>query len=433
MSVPPSKSLLQRALALAVQGDGATEIVVGTGAGEDVARFAGALAALSGDAVPPGGHVRSGFAAGALGTSRDRVRADLGLNATGLRIATALAGSRPDGARTLLTGRPALLARPHRVLLRALTRLGAHAIRKPSGALRVIAGPWTRHDVAIPAGTSSQFATALLLAAPRRGGLALTLVGEIVSVGYLDATIEMLRAFGLAASREGALVSVGGGIPRAARFEVEADASSAAPWWAAAALSGGTVRVTGLSAASRQPDMALLGILARMGARVDIAAPTGAGGAGAVAGSVTVRGPDGRLRGAGEVDLRDAPDLAPLVAALAAGADGETRVVRAPHLRHKETDRIRSSVAAVVALGGDASASEDGFLVRGRTLRAGTVDAAGDHRLVLAFGALGLAVPGLEIVGARAAGKSYPGFLDALERAVGGGGRGESPAPGPPP
>ena len=167
-----------------------------------------------------------------------------------------------------------------------------------------------------------------------------------------------------------------------------------------------------------------------MGARVDVGALAGAGGAG----SVTVRGPDGPLRGAGEVDLRDAPDLAPLVAALAAGAEGETRVVRAP-APPAQGDRPHPLLGGRGAWRSEGTPrrSEDGFVVRGRALRAGTVDAAGDHRLVLAFGALGLAVPGLELVGAQAAGKSYPGFLDALGTGRSRGERVESPAPGPPP
>jgi 3-phosphoshikimate 1-carboxyvinyltransferase len=131
-----------------------------------------------------------------------------------------------------------------------------------------------------------------------------------------------------------------------------------------------------------------------------------------------VRGPDGPLLGAGDVDLRDAPDLAPLVGALAAGADGTTRVVGAPHLRSKESDRVASVVAAVRALGGDAEERPDGFVVRGRRLCGGAVTVRGDHRLALAFGVVGLAVPGVVLVGAEAVSKSWPGFLAALARAA---------------
>jgi 3-phosphoshikimate 1-carboxyvinyltransferase len=219
--------------------------------------------------------------------------------------------------------------------------------------VRVLAGPWARHEVALPAGVSSQFASALLLAAPRAGGLVLRLVGEAVSDAYLRLTTATMARFGVPVAEEGATWRVAPGAPRATRLVVEADASSAAVWWAAAAR-------------------------------------------------------------AGDVDLRATPDLAPLVAALAADAVGETRIVRTPHLRWKESDRIATLVEAVRSVGGDAEERDDGLVVRGRPLTGGRVVVRGDHRIALAFGVLGLAVPGVALEGAEAVEKSYPGFLDRL-------------------
>ena len=409
-AVPPSKSLHQRALALAVLAEGTTVIDADGDPAGDVARLAEALGLLAGRPVRPTGPVEGAFRAGGLGASRDSLRLDLGMNATGLRIATVLAGLRPLGARTLLSGRPRLLARPHGPLLRALEALGGHAHRRASGSIRVIACALSPRPVAMRGEASSQFATALALAAPRMGGLDLTLVGQGVSAPYLDMTLDMLRAFGVSARRLGNRIVVEAATPRAARVRVEPDASSAAAWWAAAALSGGEASVPGLAADSSQPDAALLAILSRMGATVGRTA----------SGEALVTGPRGRLVAAGDVDLRDAPDLAPLVAALAAGAEGETRVVGAAHLAWKESDRIASSVAAVRALGGDAEPREDGFVVRGRRLAGGTIDVRGDHRLVLAFGVLGLTVAGITLRGAGAVEKSYPGFTERLTEAAGG-------------
>jgi 3-phosphoshikimate 1-carboxyvinyltransferase len=275
--------------------------------------------------------------------------------------------------------------------------------------VRVIACPWTRHAVALPSGLSSQYASALLLCAARAGGVDLTLVGDTVSDGYLGLTCAVLERFGVPVARDGPSLRVAPGAPRATRFVVEADASSAAPWWAAAALTGGTAVVEGVPWGTCQPDAALLSVLERMGASVQ---PTPDG-------WVRVDGPGGPLRGAGDVDLRASPDLAPVVGALAAGAAGETRVVRAPHLRFKESDRVASVVAAVRAVGGDADGREDGFVVRGRPLSGGRVAVTGDHRIVLAFGVLGLVVPGVVLDGAQAVEKSYPGFLADLGRAGG--------------
>lgn len=407
--VPASKSLHQRALLLATLSPvgHTTTLVAGGPAPDDVVALARALGGLTGQRVRTEGEIPGAMQGSVLVGGRDRVRCDLGMNATGLRMLAVAAGLRPAGARTLLTGRPRLRARPHRPLLRALARLGAHARRRPSGALRVLGRPWARHEVAIAAETSSQPASALLLAAGPAGGLRLTLAGDVVSRGYLALTETVLAAFGLPVEGEGALRRVAAGSPRCARYVVEPDASSAAVWWAAAALTGGKAEVHGLSARSCQPDVALLDVLARMGASVATSS----------AGHVVVQGPP-RLGGAGDVDLRDAPDLAPLVAALAAGADGETRVVGAAHLAVKESDRIATAVAAVRAVGGEAEPAADGFVVRGRLLgedgRARVVAVAGDHRIALAFGALGLRVAGVVLRGVEAVGKSYPGFPAAL-------------------
>ena len=200
------------------------------------------------------------------------------------------------------------------------------------------------------------------------------------------------------------------GSPRhATRFVDEPDASSAAVWWTIAALAGGRASVPGLPPGSIQPDAALLTILERMGARVTERN-----------GAAVVDGPMGPLRAAGDVDLRDAPDLAPLVAVLAARADGETRVVGAPHLRWKESDRIASIASALTAIGADVVETADGFRVRPGPPRSRVrIDTAGDHRLALAFGALGLVEGGIVLSDAAVVAKSYPGFFTRCEGLAG--------------
>jgi 3-phosphoshikimate 1-carboxyvinyltransferase len=407
--VPPSKSLAQRALALAVLAEGRSEVVSEGVPSGDVLRLASALGVLAGRDVPPSGTVDGAFVEDGLGSGRDRRRLDLGMNATGFRLCVALATLRPAGARTLVTGAPRLRARPHGPLERALGRLGAHVRRRDSGAVRVLGGGWRAHEVAVPADVSSQFATALLIAAPRAGGLALRLVGEAVSDAYLRLTVATMARFGVAPALDGDVWHVAARPPCAARVVVEADASSAAVWWAAAARTGGRVEVEGLPADSAQADLALLDVLRRMGVRVRTTDR----------GLVEVTGPGGPLRAAGDVDLRATPDLAPLVAALSADAEGETRIVRTPHLRFKESDRIASVVEAVRAVGGEASPTEDGLRVLGRPLRGGRVEVRGDHRIALAFGVVGLTVPGVVLDGAEAVEKSWPGFLEALAGAAG--------------
>jgi 3-phosphoshikimate 1-carboxyvinyltransferase len=414
-AVPPSKSIHQRALVLAVLAEGESRLEAEGEPGDDVRRLAAALSRLVGREVAPTGTVAGAFGPDGLGSSRASLRLDLGMNATGLRLLCALACLRPAGARTLLTGAPRLRARPTRPLLRALRRLGAHVRRRPTGAVRALGGGLRGGRVGLRADVSSQFASALCLAAPRFGGVTVSLCGEPVSAGYLALTREALRAFGVDATADGRHVVVPGTPPRGTILRVEGDASAAAVWWSAAAATAGDATTPTVPGLSTQPDLAILPVLARMGARVTVDA--GAGGGVRVLGLDDARAP---LRAAGEVDLRHAPDLAPLVGALAALADGETRVVGATHLRHKESDRVESVVRAARAIGAEAHARPDGFSVRGPARGGGVVDAAGDHRLVLAFAVAGLRVP-VAIRGAGAVSKSDPSFVAALERAVAGG------------
>lgn len=411
--VPASKSYHQRALVLAALADGETRVEAGPGEpGDDVRHLQAALSTIG---------TWTGDAWGAL---RDRRTCDLGLGGTGFRFTIAAATLRGDGARTLVRGHRSLLERPHTALRRALARLGGRVKRRHSGAVRVrgggVAGGRT---LRIRADVSSQYASALLLIAPRIGGLTLELIHRPVSRPYLDLTIDVLSSFGIETASEGldapgGRLHVAAGVPRAEVYRVEADASCAAPWWTAATLTGGTVEVADLPRTTRQADARLLPILQRAGASVEDA-PSGGwriqGPAGGVAG----------LRALGDVDLRDASDLVPLVGVLAAVAPGRTRIHGAAHVRFKESDRLRTVADGIRALGGSADVTASGELVvEGGPLREGVVAAVADHRLVLGFGMLGLVVPGVRIRGAEAVSKSYPTFLAELD-AIGGAGRGE--------
>ena len=151
-----------------------------------------------------------------------------------------------------------------------------------------------------------------------------------------------------------------------------------------------------------QPDARIVPYLNKAGARVTTAE-----------GGLRVQG--GRLRGI-RADLASCPDLAPILGALGALAEGDTVVSGAPHLVHKESDRIASTVGLVRTLGGEAEPLEDGFRVRGgRRLRPGMVSAAGDHRIAMAAGVLALSVSGVTVAGAEAVSKSYPDFFSDLD------------------
>lgn len=395
-ALPPSKSVHQRALVLDALADEPMPLRFAPDArppGEDVRRCAAAVRALgrwSGDA---------------LGDSRASRVVDVGESGTALRFLLALATLRPVGARTLLRGRPVLLARPHAPLRRALLALGAGIKRRHSGAFRIVARAPTRGArLVLDVGRSSQFASALLLIAPRIGGLTLDLRGAATSRRYLDLTIAMLRDVQVPVTVTGDRIAVGAGVPAAAGIDVPADASAAACWWTAAALTGGRARVLGIRPDGRQADLAVLPILEACGARV----LTEDGG-------VIVEGRDAAPVADRHHDLTASPDLLFLVGALAARAAGTTTITGVAHARGKESDRPAVLVAGLGALGVEAALDgDDTVVIRGGGARGGAVDVAGDHRAAFGFGVLGLAVPGITLRGAEVAAKSQPAFLADL-------------------
>ncbi len=401
--VPASKSYEQRALVLAALADDVARLERADGArppGEDALRTAEAV-----------GRMGRWSPAGFLGADRGPLTLDLGDGATGLRFCTALATLRPARARTLLRGRPGLLRRPHRILRKALIGLGARVKRRSSGALRVLGGGLAGGQVVLDPSLSSQYASALLLIAPRMAqGLDLRLTGRSTSLPYLRMTLDLLEQFGADVEATGLTgqaprIRVGRTPLRADVVTIPPDASAAAAWWSAAALVGGEAWIPGLGAGSIQADVALLDILGRMGAEVGVTDD----------GSARVRADGGRLRGAGDVDLTDPTDLLFLLGVLAATAEGTTRIRGAAPTRAKESDRIATLCAGLLALGADVRVqADDVIVIHGRELHGGRVACRGDHRAAFAFGVLGLAVPGIVLGGAECVAKSQPRFLEDL-------------------
>jgi len=401
--VPTSKSHEQRALVLAALADRPVRLERALGArppGDDTRRTAAAVAQI-GRWQP----------AGALGRSKTSETLDLGAGATGFRFTSALACLRPAGARTLVRGRPALLHRPHGILRRALTTLGGRVKRRSSGALRVHGGGLEGGRLVLDPSVSSQYASALLLVAPRMtAGLDLRLAGRPASLPYLRITLDLLASFGADVAVEGLTSDRPRLVVTPSALGSEAvvlppDASAAAAWWAAAALVGGEAWVPGLRASSPQSDVALLDILLRMGVQVDETSD----------GSARVSSDGGRLQAAGDVDVRDPTDLVFLVGVLAAAADGVTRIHGAAPTRGKESDRIAVLCRGLRRMGADVEIEADEVIrIEGRALHGARIDLAADHRAAFAFGILGLKVPGVVLGGAGCVEKSQPRFLEDL-------------------
>jgi 3-phosphoshikimate 1-carboxyvinyltransferase len=223
-------------------------------------------------------------------------------------------------------------------------------------------------------------------------------------VPYVQLTIDVMAAFCAEVERpDERTFRVAPDGYAATDYEVEPDASAATYFLAAAAITGGRVRVPGLGTGARQGDAAFADVLARMGAEV-IRDEHG----------VEVIGTR-RLHGI-EVDLADLSDTAQTLAAVAVFAEGPTRVTGIGFIRRKETDRIAAVVAELRRCGIDAVEEDDGFLIHPGRPRPTTVRTYDDHRMAMSFSLLGLVADGIVIEDPGCVAKTFPGYFEELDR-----------------
>lgn len=291
---------------------------------------------------------------------------------------------------------------PERPLAPLDAELTAHGMTlRREGALLYVRGQLQSGAYTLPGGVSSQYISGLLMALPRlSGGSTLHIAGELQSAGYVDMTLDALRLAGVRIEK----IHDGFRIPGGQRFalpgetEVEGDWSNAAFFLCAGAFSERGVRVEGLRLPTAQGDSAVLDILRRFGAQAEI---SGTG--------VTVRG--GALRGI-RIDAAQIPDLIPVLAVTAAGAQGETVIENAARLRLKESDRLQSTAELLRRLGCPVTELPDGLIIKGRQgLTGGTVSACGDHRIAMSAAVAAMLCTGpVTVTGAVSVEKSYPRF-----------------------
>jgi 3-phosphoshikimate 1-carboxyvinyltransferase len=269
--------------------------------------------------------------------------------------------------------------------------------------VRVAGGGLRGGRAQIDARRSSQFVSAVLLAAPcAREDVVLEPVGGVVvSRPYVDLTLAVMRAFGADAGWDGAALRVAAGTGyRGCAYAVEPDASAAAYAFAAAAIAGGRVRVEGLPRDSLQADLGLLAVLERMGCAVEREPH-----------AIAVRG--GRLVGV-DIDMNAMPDAVLALAVVALFAEGPTRNVA--NLRIKETDRLAALERELGRLGARAHALADGLEIEPGPLHGAAIETYDDHRMAMAFALAGLRVPGVVIREPGCVAKTWPDYFEALER-----------------
>ena len=401
-TLPGSKSYTHRALMAAALAAGES-VLTNALAAEDTELTAAALTRLGAGIDWQGTTVRVTGRAGRWLPAALPIY--LGNSGTSMRFLTALAAL--GEGEYLLTGTERLCQRPLGELLEALGQVGVRAVsERGDGCPPVrVTGGLTGGKAQLSGAISSQYLSALLFIGPLAPkGLEIEITGELVSRPYVDLTLEVLGDFGISYYREGyRYFELPGGqsyLPR--DYVIEADASSASYFWAAAALTGGRVTITNLSLESSQGDAAFPEVLGRMGCAIE-STPAG----------LTVQG--GPLQGV-TVDMSTMPDLVPTLAVLAAFAAGDTVITGVAHLRHKESDRLHAVATELGKLGIEARETPDGMVIRGGAPRGAVIHTYNDHRIAMSFAVAGLKIPGVAIEDPECVAKSFPDFWQFFQQ-----------------
>ncbi|MDR7301276.1 3-phosphoshikimate 1-carboxyvinyltransferase [Haloactinomyces albus] len=391
--VPGSKSLTNRALVLAALAE-EPSILRDPLHSRDTELMASALRALGTviEEAPDGAWtIRPA-------PLRGPAQVDCGLAGTVMRFVPPVA-SLAQGHVTF-DGDPRARQRPLDTVLDALRTLGAEI----SGSALPFevrgTGALAGGKVTIDASASSQFVSGLLLSAARfEHGITIRHEGEAVpSLPHIDMTVAMLRAAGVDVDdRQQDTWRVSPGPIERLDLDIEPDLSNATPFLAAAAATAGRVTIPGWPEHTTQAGDAMRGILERMSARVYRDSS-----------GLTVTGP-AELDGA-DLDLHEVGELTPTVAALAALANGRSRLRGIAHLRGHETDRLAALQREINGLGGAVEQTDDGLLIEPRPLHGGTWHSYADHRMATAGAILGLRIPGVAVEDITTTAKTLPDF-----------------------
>ena len=395
--VPGSKSLTNRALLLAAIADGPS-IVGNALRSRDTELMAAALRVLGADVDT----TSDDWQVGPLPLStRAGGDVDCGLAGTVMRFVPPVAALVHGDIR--FDGDTHARTRPMGAILDALRVLGVEVDDGARGSL-----PFTVHgagrvpggEVSIDASASSQFVSALLLAGARYdAGVVVRHSGPPVpSRPHLDMTVAVLRERGvLLDDSEPDVWRVSPGAVTALDVTVEPDLSNAAPFLAAAAVTGGEVTVAGWPTTTTQPGAVLPQVLTAMGAESTLDER-----------GLTVRGPE-RLHGI-DLDMRAVGELAPAVAALCALARTPSRLRGLKHIRGHETDRLAALTRELTALGGRVVEHPDGLDIEPAPMQGGRFATYDDHRMAHAGAIIGLRVADVEVENIATTAKTFPGF-----------------------
>ena len=403
VNLPGSKSITNRALLLAALADGESLLRAPLHS-DDTLHMAQALRDL-GVTIDetPERDFRVAGVSGKLESSRKPLF--VGNSGTTVRFLTAAACLAPANADITLDGVARMRERPISDLVGALLTLGVSAeCVNGHGCppVRVRGGGLAGGRCRLRGDVSSQFLTALLQVAPyAHTDVEIEIVGDLISKPYIDITQAVMASFGVGMRNDSyRILGVEAGQRYVGReYAVEADASNASYFLAAAAVTGGTVTLENLGASSIQGDIRFANVLERMGC------------------TVVQRGRTTELTGpaklkAVEADMGAIPDTAQTLAVVAAFADGPSRLTNIGSLRVKETDRVKAIAREMPKLGARVEEGPDFWVVHPHTEGKGSaeaIDTYDDHRMAMSFAVAGLRLP-VVINNPGCVAKTFPDF-----------------------
>ncbi len=335
---------------------------------------------------------------------------------TSIRFLTAALAATKGEYR--LDGVPRMRERPIADLMDGLRGLGADVTSENTANPKCppvrIHGRGLDGGIAKVAGNvSSQFLSGMMMAAPyARAPIEIQVTGELVSKPYVEMTAAVMKSFGVAvetiATEDTSHPHYKIDAPttyKGCEYAIEPDASAASYFWGAAAMTGGRVRVQGLSRDALQGDVEFVDVLVRMGCEatygVDFIEVTGK-----------------PLKGI-DVDMNAISDTVQTLAPIAMFAEGPTRIRGVAHNRHKETDRIGDLARELRKVGATVTEHEDGLTIEPGRYHASELETYHDHRMAMSFTLLGLRIPGITILDPRCTNKTFPHYFEVMGKLIG--------------
>ena len=402
VTLPGSKSYTNRALLVAAMADGES-LLRHALFSDDTDYMAAALRSLG------------------IRVEEDRKEAEFRVRGAGGRIpapqARLFVGNAGTAARFLtgfvalgrgtytIDGTERMRQRPIQPLLDGLAQLAVNAYAQNADGCP----PVVVETSGLPGGRarmrgdiSSQYFTALLMVSPlSRDGVELEVEGDLVSKPYIDMTASTMAAFGATMTNESYRRFIVPGAQHYAprTYYIEPDASSASYLFAAAAVTGGRVRVEHLGRDSAQGDLRFVQVLERMGCTVSQGPDY-----------TEVAGPP-QLHGV-EVDMGDISDTAQTLAAIAPFADSPVTIQNIAHVRAKETDRVAAAATELRRLGVRVEERPDGLTVYPGPAHGAAIETYDDHRMAMSFAVTGLRLPGVRIKDPSCVSKTFPDFWE---------------------